>query len=402
MYHMLQHLFKLIWNKKKQNFLLIAEMFISFLVTFAVFTLIIYYYNNYKQPTGFDYKNVWVVNFTPPANINSVDSVTLFHETLTNMIKSMPQVEEVSFTSGNVPFSMSSNSSDISYGNHRHVRTNVYQAGITYKKALNFKMLEGRWFTEADNVDGKFIPLVINEKTKEELFGNENAIGKIIGEEQMGDQPARDRYRVIGVSDNLKDKGDYQPVERGMYMKMDTGSMRWTGNMLLKVRPSADAAFESKLFTSLSNAIGTSIEIEHLDKKLVVKNRIMLVPMIIGLIVAGFLIINVALGLFGVLWYNINKRRGEIGLRRAVGATGSSVSKQLVSEALILSTLSLILGLFFAIQFPIMNVFDLPASVYIIAILFAIAFIYVLAIICALYPGKQAASIYPAVALHEE
>ena len=53
-------------------------------------------------------------------------------------------------------------------------------------------------------------------------------------------------------------------------------------------------------------------------------------------------------------------------------------------------------------QFPLLNVFDLPASVYIIAMLLAIAFIYVLVIICALYPGKQAAAIYPAVALHEE
>ena len=124
--------------------------------------------------------------------------------------------------------------------------------------------------------------------------------------------------------------------------------------------------------------------------------------MIILIIVAGFLIINVALGLFGVLWYNINLRKSEIGLRRAVGASGNAVSKQLVGEALVLSTFALIIGSFFAVQFPLLNVFDLPASVYIVALLFAIAFIYVLVIICALYPGKQAASIYPAVALHEE
>ena len=43
---MFKHLFKLIWNKKKQNFLLMSEMFVSFLVIFAVFTLMIYYYQN--------------------------------------------------------------------------------------------------------------------------------------------------------------------------------------------------------------------------------------------------------------------------------------------------------------------------------------------------------------------
>ena len=172
--------------------------------------------------------------------------------------------------------------------------------------------------------------------------------------------------------------------------------------MLVKVKPGTGAAFESKLFKVLSNAIGTNIEIEHLDKKLVTKNKVMLVPMIIGFLVAGFLIINVALGLFGVLWYNINRRRGEIGLRRAVGATGNSVSKQLVSEALVLSTISLIIGCFFAVQFPLLNVFDLPAGIYVVAIVLAVAFIYALVTVCALYPSKQAAAIYPAIALHEE
>jgi putative ABC transport system permease protein len=111
---------------------------------------------------------------------------------------------------------------------------------------------------------------------------------------------------------------------------------------------------------------------------------------------------NVALGLFGVLWYNISKRKGEIGLRRALGATGKSISVQLVTEILVLSTLALLLGSFFAVQFPLLNVFDLPGHVYYTALVLAVAFIYILATICALYPSRQAAAIFPAVALHEE
>jgi len=34
--------------------------------------------------------------------------------------------------------------------------------------------------------------------------------------------------------------------------------------------------------------------------------------------------------------------------------------------------------------------------------LLAITFIYLLVFLCSLYPGRQAAAIYPAVALHEE
>ena len=198
-------------------------------------------------------------------------------------------------------------------------------------------------------------------------------------------------------------KGDFAVTEPGLYNRTDTGSYRWLGSILLKVTPGADAAFESQLYKILANYLKSSnVEIEHLDNKLKTANYWYLVPMIVLLIVAGFLIVNVALGLFGVLWYNISRRRGEIGLRRAIGASGKSVSAQLVTESMILATMSLTIGSFFAIQFPLLNVFDLPAAVYFTAMVLSVLFIYILVFICSLYPGKQAASIYPAVALHEE
>jgi putative ABC transport system permease protein len=69
---------------------------------------------------------------------------------------------------------------------------------------------------------------------------------------------------------------------------------------------------------------------------------------------------------------------------------------------MILATLSLIIGSFFAIQFPLLNVFGMPASIYLVALLISIMFIYGLVLVCSLYPAKQAAAIYPAVALHED
>jgi len=47
-------------------------------------------------------------------------------------------------------------------------------------------------------------------------------------------------------------------------------------------------------------------------------------------------------------------------------------------------------------------VFDLSSNTYFIAIGLSIVFIYLLVFVCALYPGKQAAGIYPAIALHED
>ncbi|HWK07022.1 MAG TPA: FtsX-like permease family protein [Puia sp.] len=392
---MLQHLFTLIWNKKKQNALLISEILLSFLVMFAVFSSLVYYYRNYKKPMGMDFENVWVVNFSNPLQTHNADSLAQFYEMLRGTLKSMPLVQEASFSSDNVPLSSNTSQGGITFKGKEIRSVNWYTVSDSYAATLNMQLLEGRWFTKADAV-AKNAPVVINRSLKEKLFGAGPAVGR-----STGDGPG-DR-KIIGVVEDVKVKGDYAVAGLGMYNQIDTGYYQSLGRMLIKVAPEADATFEGHLYKTLAGYMKTSnIEIEHLTNKRKNINYFTLVPMIVLLIVACFLIINVALGLFGVLWYNINKRRGEIGLRRAVGATGNAVSAQLVSESLIIATLSLIIGVFFAVQFPLLNVFDLPAGVYISGIILSLLFIYGLVLICSLYPGKQAAAIYPAVALHED
>ncbi len=394
---MFKHLFTLIWNKKKQNFLLISEMLISFMVVFAVFTLIVYYYNNYKKPMGFDYENVWVVNYNNSLTTTNIDSINLFYESLRQTIKSMPQVQEISFCSDNVVLYQNTWQGGLEYKGKKLDHVNNYRVEDSYKDVLKTTMQEGRWFNKEDAV-AKNNPVIINAGLKEVLVGKGSALGILIGANDD-----KNKMKVIGVVEDLKAKGDYAVAGLAIYNRTDTGSFHWLGKILVKVRPGTDAAFEGRLYKTLANSMKNSnVEIEHLVDKRKSINYFALVPMIVLLIVAFFLIINVALGLFGVLWYNINKRRGEIGLRRALGATGRSVSSQLVTETFILATLSLVLGTFFAIQFPLLNVFDLPSSVYVTAIILAIIFIYLLVFVCSLYPGRQAAAIYPAVALHEE
>ncbi|RYY36301.1 MAG: FtsX-like permease family protein [Sphingobacteriaceae bacterium] len=394
---MVKHLFKLIWNKKKQNFLLFSEIFVSFLVIFGVFTFGVYAYKNYMAPMNFEYEDVWVINYSNPLKTENNDSLELFYSTVKQNVKAVPGVIEASYMSANFPFSMSMMNGNIKANGKDISSVNYYDVDDNYADVLKAKMVEGRWYNKADAVNHNKV-IVINKVLKDAIFGTGSAVGKHVD----GDNP-KDGKLIIGVVDDLKTEGDYHPVGYGAYKRLDTAGFKWIGTMLVKVKPGADAAFEGKLYKTMANSLKNSnVEIEHLDNKLVNKNKFTLVPLIILSVVAAFLIINVALGLFGVLWYNINKRRGEIGLRRAIGASGSSVSWQLVSEALILATFSLLIGSFFAVQFPLLNVFDLPAMVYVISILLAIVFIYLLVLICALYPGKQAANIYPAVALHEE
>ena len=177
----------------------------------------------------------------------------------------------------------------------------------------------------------------------------------------------------------------------------------WNSNILIKTKPGTDANFEAKLVKDIALMLpGWGIEVSYLKESRLNRHKLTLVPVLIFLIISGFLLTNVALGLFGILNLGIARRRNEIGLRRAMGATEGKVTIQFLGEIWVLATLSIIIGLLFAIQFPLMNVFDVGSSIYITAIFVAIAIIFLLVTLCAWYPSRQASRIHPALALHEE
>lgn len=394
---MLKHLFKLIWNKKKQNFLFLSEILISFMVIFIVFSFVVYYYQNYQKPLGLDYDRVWRITYNNSQKTKNSDSLTLFYEGLKKTLKSLPQVEEVSYSNSNVPFSDSHSSTNIDFKGKSYERISNYLIDTGFKNVFKLNVLEGRWFSKQD-IAVKYTPTVINASLKEALFGKRSAVGQVIAE---GD--GKSEWKIVGVVEDMKVDGSYYPAQSSVFRKMDTAAYKWFGTIVMRVRPDADAAFESKLSKLLANRMKESnIEISHMTDMLQTKNETTIIPLIIFMIVAGFLIVNVALGLFGVLWYSINKRKGEIGLRRAIGATGYAVSSQLVTESMLLASLALIVGCFFAAQFPLLHVYNIKTDVYLIAMLLAIVFIYLLVFLCSLYPGKQAAGIQPAIALHED
>lgn len=396
---MFKHLFKLIWNKKKQNALLITEILVSFMVIFAVFSMIVKFYFTYRTPLGFKYENVWLVNISNPPQYKDADSAAMYYQNIRNVLADMPEIKEVSYSSGNTPFTNSMMTTGYRYKSTLYSPVNFYRVQDTYDNAFDLTLLEGRWFEKQDDA-AAVKPVIINQSLKEKIFGKGKAVGQLLG---GWDEKDKSRQRIIGVIADMKDRGDYTPSSMSLYTRIDTSFFHYVSRIVIKVTPTADAAFEGRLYKTVAGIMKQStIDIERFSQKREKMNKDTLMPTVILLILSAFLIINVALGIFGVLWYNINKRRGEIGLRRAIGATGNSVSAQIVAESMFLATLSLIVGVFFAIQFPLLNVFDVPAGVYITAIFLAILFIYLLVLVCSLYPGRQAAAVYPAVALHEE
>ncbi|RYC71900.1 ABC transporter permease [Spirosoma sordidisoli] len=397
---MLRHIIRLMWNKKGSHLLIIVEILASFLVLFGVTSLIVYNLQNYREPIGFEYKNRWSLGFDSRGEADS--TVGDIMQQIKSRVLSYPQVEAATMFSNNIPFTMNSSNGDVT-NNKATTLAQQFRTDLDMPRTLGVSVLEGRWFDKSDELpDAR--TLVINTPLKKALFGDEPALGKKIAFGGVDDKrKSADYFTIVGIVGNFKPRGEYQENLPGLFQMNKGPDRNYTRSMLLKVKPGTDAGFEAKLTRDLGLLTkGWPIEVSYLENQRTNQHNIALVPVIIFLIVSGFLLINVALGLFGVLNVSIAKRRGEIGLRRALGATERRISRQFVGEMWVLATFALVLGLLLAGQFPLLNVFNLKSSVYLTAIGVSVAVIYLLVTLCALFPSRQAATVQPAVALHAE
>jgi putative ABC transport system permease protein len=131
--------------------------------------------------------------------------------------------------------------------------------------------------------------------------------------------------------------------------------------------------------------------------------RVHILPLVVAATVAGFLVLMVGFGLVGVLWQSVARRTGEIGVRRAVGATAGHVRAQIVGELLAVTTIAVGFGAIVFLQLPAIGVFGfLTWKIYLYGLVAASILLYCFVVVCGLYPGWMATRVHPARALQHE
>jgi predicted permease len=108
-----------------------------------------------------------------------------------------------------------------------------------------------------------------------------------------------------------------------------------------------------------------------------------------------------AIGLYGVMSYNVVRRTNEIGIRHALGASGRSVLWMILREAFVLLSVGLLLGLPLAIiaaRFIKLQLFNLnPLDTATFAT--AVTVVSAMTLFSAFLPARRAANVDPMVAI---
>lgn len=401
---MTRHLLKLVWNRKRSNALIILEIFFTFLVVFAVGTLGMYLADNWRRPLGFDWRDVWAIQVDTQAQ--SDDDFNLeqieIAERLVREVEALAPVERVT-AAMMTPYAFGSFSSGLTINGH-DVDMDLNEVTESFAEVMRVDLVKGRWFVPADAALG-WLPIVVDEDLAREVWGDENPLGQRLGEPDPGSGDPE--MRVVGVVRDFRHHGELSGPGnfRFNYKRLGDPKHRPPRVLLVRVRPGTPASFEEDLTRRMQSvAREWSFEVKPLEQIRETSFRRRITPLIVGGIVASFLLLMVALGLLGVLWQNLLQRTREIGLRRALGASQGEVHRQILMEQLLLTTLGLLLGTAVVVQLPILDVFGsaLRPEVFSSGLILALVSMYLLATLCALYPGAMAGRVRPAEALRHE
>jgi putative ABC transport system permease protein len=414
---MTRHLFRLIWNRKRHNFLLAVEIFFSFIVLFGVVLMSVTFANNWRQPLGFSIDRVWRIEVDRKEPDDDPAVKQRHRETYRQVLAMLHDLPEVEIAAGaNIsPYSGSSWGSDLKLQDGRRVRFGVNAATDELPEVLDIPVVAGRWFSRED--DGvAWTPIVINRRLAEEIFEGGEAVGRDIPQEpnERGEQPTR--MRVVGVIEEFRKDGEFASPENFLFYRLTPGAPSAGAGggrdsvpqvLLLRVTAGTTAAFEETTIERLHQVARTwSFEIQPMINARDNTLRMYAIPLVAVGTIAVFLLLMVALGLTGVVWHSVTQRTREFGLRRAKGATIPNVRRQVLAELAIMASLALAAGVLVVVQLAVLpldaDVQVFPRTVFVASVTLSVAAIYGLTLACAWYPSRLATKIQPAEALHYE
>ena len=417
---MTAHLLRLIWNRKRQNLLLSIEILLSFFVLFGVTVVAAQFLTRWRAPLGFDIERVWSVEVRRPRGGPGSDAGdALRFRGMFTELATMPQVEAAA-GAFILPYSGSSAFSGLPLADGRYIEYAFSHGSDGLAEVLGIRLAAGRWFSAEDD-GANAPPVVLNQRLARDLFGDRDAVGRTIDQVQPPNgPPIPPRLRVVGVIEDFRHDELSMPGRFAFFRLQigDTADGPGTGwgpltaglpsALALRVGSGTTAAFEEALVRRLDAvAPGWTFRVERLTDMRRDTLRGSLVPLAVAAIVTFFLLVMVALGITGIVWQTIATRTAEFGLRRANGATAAHVRWQVVFELVLLTSLALGASVAILVQVPLLPRESLDvtlpsAQTWAASIAVSAAVIYLVTLLCGLYPSRLATRIQPADALRYE
>lgn len=286
--------------------------------------------------------------------------------------------------------------------------TTIYGASPEYLSIRDWSVEKGSMFTE-DDIESYAKVAVIGKTVQENLFPNEDPIGKMIRFKNIP-------FKVIGI---LKEKGENT-------FGQDQDDIIIAPYTAVQKRILAQKYLQSIVASSISeddseaavNEITTIMEKQHNIKEgddndfnvssqqeiisTFSSTSEMLTVLLVA--IASISLIVGGIGIMNIMYVSVKERTKEIGLRMAIGAKGKDILLQFLIESVLISITGGILGVFIGLgaTFAIKQFAGWPVSITMSSIVISFAVCTITGVFFGWYPARKAAQSDPINALRYE
>ncbi len=287
-----------------------------------------------------------------------------------------------------------------------------------YLNVRNLTLSEGSFISSKDISSGSLY-MVLGSNIATALFPEENAIGKTIRTSFFNGRISFN-FKVIGVllptgGESVQDDYVFIPVSSAQ--KRLKGLQNISGKTIInqitiKTSPNID---QEKVSEFITEFLKRHHQVDEPDFTVTSQTQLLetvneigtTISLLLGSI-AGISLFVGGIGVMNIMLVSVTERTREIGIRRAIGATGPDIALQFLIEALALSILGGIAGILLGITGSTLlngyEIADTPLITIITpwSIILAFTVASVVGIVSGLYPAWRASLLDPITALRNQ